>query len=64
MTDTWRLRKVNGSWAANGPTYYATAPGCPDDYHAMRDCDCRPFKSMFAARQFIADQVAIDAETD
>lgn len=53
--DTWRFRKVGGSWAAASVrTFFATAPGCPNERHGMRDCECRAFRTAFNARTFIA----------
>lgn len=53
--NTWRLRRVSGSWASSGASWFATAPGCPNAYHPMRACKCRSFKNAVEARSFILD---------
>lgn len=70
MTDAdltrWRLLHSSGdATLGRGMKYFATAPGCVNEFHrsAGENCDCQEFGTAFEARLFIRDSNrALDAE--
>lgn len=51
---TWRHRTITAS--GGRVNHVATAPGCPNEPHAMRDCGCEVFKSRRDANAYARDQ--------
>lgn len=39
-----------------GTKFWAIGPGCPKHGHAIRDCQCRPFKNPRDAERYALEQ--------
>lgn len=64
----WRLLHAGGDRAlGRGMKYFATAPGCANQFHkiGVDGCACRRFDSAFAARLHIRDaNLALDGQNN
>lgn len=53
---TWRIVAMRGGSGTITHPVIAVAPGCPDDRHPTRDCECTVFRNRKQAETFVAEQ--------
>lgn len=55
---TWRIKPMSGGSGTISHSVIAIAPGCPDERHPTRDCECKVFRSAAQAEAYVAQKEA------
>lgn len=52
----WRIQAMRGGSGTITHPVIAIAPGCPDERHPTRDCDCHVFPNRAAAEKYVSER--------
>lgn len=53
---SWRISPMRGGSGNLNHTWITNAPGCPQDRHPTRWCDCKVHRSRKAAERYVAEK--------